>query len=67
MIEFCATLGDPLRTGDLIARIWNTRRTGRAPQDLRAKMDGLLTARHVPGLVQPGDCLAVLAVEIFPD
>jgi N-alpha-acetyl-L-2,4-diaminobutyrate deacetylase len=27
-------------------------------------MDGLLVARHFPGLIKPGDCLAVLAVEV---
>lgn len=63
MIEFHAALGDPLRRGDPIARIWDVRHTGRTPRIVRAQRDGLLTARHHPGLVQQGDCLAVLAVE----
>jgi len=63
MVEFCATLGDTLRQGDLIARVWATGHTGQAAQEISAKMDGLLTARHHPGLVQSGDCLAVLAVQ----
>ena len=63
LIEFAADLGQTVAKGDLLARIWDTRHTGRAPQDVTARMDGLLTARHYPGLIQPGDCLAVLAVE----
>jgi len=64
MIDFAVTLGDTLREGEVLARIWDTGRTGRTPQIVRAQMDGLVTARHYPGLIQPGDCLAVLATEI---
>ena len=63
MVEFCAALGDNLAKGDVIARVWPTGHTGRTSQEVIAKMDGLLTARHHPGLVQSGDCVAVLAVE----
>jgi N-alpha-acetyl-L-2,4-diaminobutyrate deacetylase len=63
LVEFRASLGQGIRAGDTLAVIWETGRTGATPQPVIAKMDGLLTARHVPGLVQPGDCLAVLAVE----
>ncbi|NNK77485.1 MAG: N-alpha-acetyl diaminobutyric acid deacetylase DoeB [Litoreibacter sp.] len=65
MIEYMATLGSELRRGDVIARIWETGHTGRAPQEISAKMSGLLIARHFPGLVQQGDCVAVMAVEVF--
>ena len=63
MIEFAKTLGDPVEKGDLLARIWETTRTGVAPLDVHSKMDGLLAVRHTYGLIQPGDCLAVLAQE----
>jgi len=63
LIEFAADLGQTVHRGDLLARVWDTRHTGRTPLDVTAQMDGLLTARHYPGLIQPGDCLAVLAVE----
>ncbi|MGO4833086.1 N-alpha-acetyl diaminobutyric acid deacetylase DoeB, partial [Rhizobiaceae sp. 2RAB30] len=32
------------------------------PLEMRAKMSGLLAARHFPGLVKAGDCVAVVAV-----
>ena len=64
LIEFTVTLGEAVASGDVLARIWPTGRTGLPPQTLYAQRAGLLVARHHPGLVQPGDCLAVLAVEI---
>ena len=64
LIEFLADLGDTVRHGDVLAQVWNTRHAGRAPAPITAQMDGILTARHHPGLIQAGDCLAVLAVEI---
>ena len=36
-------------------------RTGVAPTAYHARRDGLLVARHFPGLVKAGDCMAVLA------
>ncbi len=64
MVDFAVTLGQTVAKGDLIARIWDTHHTGIAPRNFYALMDGILTARHHPGLVQSGDCLAVLATEI---
>ncbi|RUZ50828.1 N-alpha-acetyl diaminobutyric acid deacetylase DoeB, partial [Mesorhizobium sp. M7A.F.Ca.US.003.02.2.1] len=34
------------------------------PQEIRAKMSGMLAARHFPGLVKAGDCAAVVAVHV---
>ena len=64
LVEFLADLGDPVRKGDIIARIHRVDRTGLAPAPHRAAMDGLLAARHFPGLIKQGDCLSVLAVEV---
>lgn len=64
LVDFAVTLGQSVKKGDLIARIWDTAHTGLAPRQFHALMDGVLTARHHPGLVQAGDCLAVLATEI---
>lgn len=61
MVEFTVSLGDPIRQGDIVAHIWNTRRTGKPAIEIHSKMDGLLIARHYPGLIQIGDCLAVMA------
>lgn len=63
MIEYSVSLGDNVRQGETIARIWNIQHTGRPAIEIPAKMDGLLIARHYPGLIQIGDCLAVMAVE----
>lgn len=64
LIEFTVVLGQEVQAGEVLARIWPTGQTGLAPQSLLSQRAGLLVARHHPGLVQPGDCLAVLAVEI---
>lgn len=61
MIEYHKALGDPVLANDLLARIWNSTQTGVKPLEIRSKMDGLLAVRHTYGLIQPGDCLAVLA------
>ena len=63
LIEFVADLGDDVHAGGTVALIYPVGRTGVAPQAVKAKMDGILAARHFPGLVKPGDCVAVLAVE----
>ncbi|HUZ65374.1 MAG TPA: succinylglutamate desuccinylase/aspartoacylase family protein, partial [Acetobacteraceae bacterium] len=63
LVEPCATLGQAVRSGDILARIHPIGRTGSAPAECRAVLHGMLAARHVPGLVKPGDCLAVIAVE----
>lgn len=62
LLEPCADLGDPVRAGQVLARIHPLGRTGAAPEEIAARMDGLLAARHFPGLVKPGDCVAVVAV-----
>lgn len=64
LTAFAVTLGDTVRTGDLVAHIWDTHHLGSPAIEVRAQMDGIVIARHHPGLAQAGDCLAVLAVEI---
>jgi N-alpha-acetyl-L-2,4-diaminobutyrate deacetylase len=62
LFEICADLGAKVKKGDLLAKIWPVDRTGVAPVNYHAKMDGLLTARHFPGLIKSGDCMLVIAV-----
>lgn len=62
LIRFCADLGEEVRQGQTIALIYPTGRTGLKPIALTARKTGLFTARHFPGLVKPGDCVAVIAV-----
>ena len=54
-------LGEPVRAGEVIAKVYPTNRTGTAPSEHRAQMDGILAARHHPGLVKLGDCVSVVA------
>ncbi|AWM87049.1 N(2)-acetyl-L-2,4-diaminobutanoate deacetylase DoeB [Microvirga sp. 17 mud 1-3] len=61
LLEPYVDLGDPIRAGDVIARVHPIGRTGQAPAEYQAKLDGVLAARHFPGLVKMGDCLAVVA------
>jgi ectoine utilization protein EutE len=61
LVAFACNLGDPVRSGDTIARVYPVGRTGIAPVSYAATMDGVLAARHVPGLIKAGDCLSVIA------
>jgi N-alpha-acetyl-L-2,4-diaminobutyrate deacetylase len=61
LFEMAADLGETVSTGAVIARIWPTERSGRAPMEVRARQGGIVAARHFPGLVAPGDCVAVVA------
>jgi N2-acetyl-L-2,4-diaminobutanoate deacetylase len=62
LIEPAFDLGAAVREGDLLAKIHRTDKLGVEPQEHRAKLDGILAARHFPGLVGIGDCVAVVAV-----
>nr|WP_319385157.1 N(2)-acetyl-L-2,4-diaminobutanoate deacetylase DoeB [uncultured Roseibium sp.] len=62
MIEPLVDLGETVSKGDVVARVWPVARTGVAPADYRAGRSGILMARHFPGLIKSGDCLAVVAV-----
>jgi N2-acetyl-L-2,4-diaminobutanoate deacetylase len=64
LVEFLKDLGDPVGKGEVVARIYPIGHTGTEPFEHRAALDGLLAARHFPGLVNPGDCLAVIATEV---
>jgi N-alpha-acetyl-L-2,4-diaminobutyrate deacetylase len=61
LIEPTADLGDYLRRGEEVARVWPTGRTGIPPVSYAAKRDGILAGRHFPGLVKAGDCMVVVA------
>ena len=64
VVEFLSDLGDNVAAGAAVARIHPIGRTGGAPTEIRAKMDGILCARHFPGLVKTGDCVSVVAVVV---
>jgi N2-acetyl-L-2,4-diaminobutanoate deacetylase len=64
LFEICTDLGESVSKGQMIARVWPVERTGSAPSVYHASMDGLVTARHFPGLINMGDCMVVLSVEM---
>nr|WP_086051992.1 N(2)-acetyl-L-2,4-diaminobutanoate deacetylase DoeB [Pseudoruegeria sp. SK021] len=61
LVECLVDLGDAVKTGEPLARIWPSDRSGTAPRIVTARSGGILAARHFPGLIAPGDCLAVVA------
>jgi N-alpha-acetyl-L-2,4-diaminobutyrate deacetylase len=64
LVEPCVDLGDAVGKGDVIAKIHSAARTGAPPSEYRAKMDGILAARHALGLAGMGDCLGVVATPV---
>ncbi|KIN61120.1 Succinylglutamate desuccinylase/aspartoacylase family protein [Sulfitobacter noctilucae] len=61
LVEYLHDLGADVAKGQAIARIWPADRSGVAPCLCTAQRDGVLTARHIPGLIKIGDCLALVA------
>ncbi len=51
-----------MEKGQPIARIFPVTRTGLPPVTVTLNKSGLFMARHFPGLVKPGDCVAVVGV-----
>lgn len=62
MIEPLVDLGEVVEAGQTVARIHAVGRTGVQPIEIKAKLSGILAARHFPGLVKAGDCVSVVAV-----
>ena len=61
LLEPMVDLGATVEEGQPIARLWSADRSGAPPRQLCARLSGLLTARHFPGLVAMGDCVGVIA------
>lgn len=61
LLEICRDLGETVARGDLLARVYDTVRLGTPGVEYRAKRDGIVAARHFPGLVKAGDTIAVVA------
>jgi N-alpha-acetyl-L-2,4-diaminobutyrate deacetylase len=66
LLEPCVDLGERVVRGQVIARVHSIERTGRAPEEYRARLDGVLAGRHFPGLIGSGDTLAVVASRVEP-
>lgn len=63
LYEPLVDLGEPVKAGQPIGAIHDFETAGAEPAVYTAKRDGILYCRHVPGLIQRGDCLAVIAVD----
>ncbi|MEM5541454.1 N(2)-acetyl-L-2,4-diaminobutanoate deacetylase DoeB [Sulfitobacter sp. AS92] len=61
LLEPLVDLGDEVTEGQPIARLWPSDRSGQPALTAHAQLSGILTARHVPGLVKMGDCIGVVA------
>ncbi|SHF22935.1 N-alpha-acetyl-L-2,4-diaminobutyrate deacetylase [Modicisalibacter ilicicola DSM 19980] len=61
LLELTLALGDEVKEGDVIARVYDMTRTGAAPVEYRASRGGLLVARRFPAQVHMGDTIAVIA------
>ncbi|WEF25189.1 N(2)-acetyl-L-2,4-diaminobutanoate deacetylase DoeB [Paracoccus sp. S3-43] len=64
LIEFLVDLGDAVARDQPVARIFPVTRTGLPPVTVTAARAGLMMARHFPGIVKPGDCVAVIGAEV---
>ncbi len=64
LLEMRQELGQDVYQGDTLARIYPADRTGAEPTTIKVPRNGVLMARHHPGLIKPGDCLAVVAEEV---
>lgn len=64
LFEPMVDLGEDVREGQTVARIWPVDRTGVAPVELNVKRAGMLISRHFPGLVKAGDCAAVIGLKV---
>jgi N-alpha-acetyl-L-2,4-diaminobutyrate deacetylase len=64
LVEYLIDLGDAVETDQIIARIWPSDRTGDTPKFCKAGRDGILVARHTPGLIKIGDFAGLVAVRV---
>lgn len=66
MLELCADVGDQVETGQVLCRIFDYEDPAASNQTYQSQRSGMVISRHAPGLVQRGDCVAVIAEPIDP-
>jgi len=64
LLEMKVDLGEDVSKGQLLAEVHDVRRTGSETEAYFSQLDGILTARHAPGLIGFGDSLAVVAEKV---
>lgn len=61
LLDFLHPLGASVSHGTVLARVWDLQNMSTPAVEVKAQREGLVTTRHFPGLIQPGDCVAVLS------
>ena len=63
ILEMLVDLGETVSAGAPLAQIHDVERPQQPQVLYRAGQSGMLIGRHAPGLIKPGDCLAVIATD----
>jgi N2-acetyl-L-2,4-diaminobutanoate deacetylase len=66
IFEILVDLGGEVTAGQPIGQIHDVEWPRQAPAVCHAAQSGVLIGRHAPGLIKPGDCLAVIATDYAP-
>jgi len=66
IFEILIDLGGEVAAGQPVGQIHDIERPRQAPAVYHAAQAGFLIGRHAPGLIKPGDCLAVIATDYPP-
>jgi len=66
MVDFFVDLGEEIKEGEPLARIWNYQNPEDDPVLYTAPQSGILYARHGPGLIKRGDAIAYVAIGFDP-
>lgn len=64
LLELCKNAGDEVYMGSPVARIIQPGNTGSKPVVINADRNGILMAHHHAGLIEQGDCVAIVADEV---
>lgn len=64
LLELTVDVGDSVEQGQLIGRIHEIERTGVGATQYFAPLSGILIGRHHPGLIRPGDSMAVFGLKL---
>jgi N-alpha-acetyl-L-2,4-diaminobutyrate deacetylase len=67
ILEILVDLGGEVAAGQAVGQIHDIERPREPPAVYHAAQAGVLIGRHAPGLIKPGDCLAVIATDYPPD
>lgn len=64
LLEMCRNAGDEVYMGNPVARILESGKTGAKPLIITADRNGILMAHHHAGLIEQGNCVAIVADEV---